>query len=139
MIDLIAGLLNALSAEPVAADYGCMDIIDTAGNDCSSSADSASDFVFIDLGDVRWLYWVIASFNPVAGIAGDALDSYTNGLLAQEYSHHFILLYGRGIIRLIQITGGTQAIIHGFKQSEPKSVKSPIAVQLLASNQHGYF
>ncbi|WP_217541080.1 Na+/H+ antiporter NhaC family protein [Vibrio metschnikovii] len=76
-------------------------------------------------------YTVIAGFNPLAGIA-DALDSYINVFASAGNTRTilFCFMVG-GIIRLIQITGGTQAIIHGLTE-RAQLVKSPIAVQLLA-------
>lgn len=76
-------------------------------------------------------YTVIAGFNPLTGIA-DTLDSYIK-VFANAGNTRTILfcfMVG-GIIRLIQITGGTQAIIHSLTERS-QLVKSPIAVQLLA-------
>ncbi|QIR07775.1 Na+/H+ antiporter NhaC family protein [Salinivibrio costicola] len=76
-------------------------------------------------------YTVIANFNPFAGVA-KALDSYI-GVFASAGNTRTILfcfMVG-GLIRLIQVTGGTRAVIHALTE-RAQLVKNPIAVQLLA-------
>ena len=75
---------------------------------------------------------VLAGFNPLLGVKG-TLDGVIGvfWVSSRQHKNYFVLLMVGGILRLIQVTGGTQGLVR-WLTVKANLIKNRKAVQLLA-------